>query len=411
MHVDKLSRLCIIHNLGYGKETNGPVIKEILAGVNRGEIKERSLVDIGLLELLRETLHSETDTRILFDACWLITNIVSVCQGTKAGEYFLEDLGTLVHCQDIGVAGQAMGAIGNIVGDGLGQAQMAIDLECHLAIIDRLMSFSISSSYDPNDNVANELVENGIWALSNLTHYGKRLNYTEDRCRDILSVMSGYLTPERSWNKDVFLAALNLKRAFPTLTGYIFTTFSGFVVETLSSTKNADEFFSAVELCGDFVGSEDYTFTDYFIHRGLLGILKRRLGKDGLADHRICWVLSNVGAGTSTQAQQIINFEILDDILKIANEPYINGVTKVEITYVLSNIFTRDDLVFLFSEDFKKKLIRTVYRVLFHHNNPRSKANCVETLRIMLELYPETCVSALQPKEYQDMVKELNKDQ
>jgi len=408
---DKTSSLYnVVQEVGYGKDGCGAALRELVRGTENRTVSEKALIELGIMESLRDILGQETDFKILYDACSLLTNIVYVCNDRRAGEYFLEYLGILVHCRRTEISSQAIWAIGNIVSDGDGNFLQAVGHECHRDVIDRLLHYSIGP--DLNDQSVRGFIYNAIWTLLVFTRYGKYL--TIETAEEIIKSVSPFAKIGMTWNDDLCSAVGNLLKVFSSLRGLVFSELSVFLAETMAKTTDLKEFRSAATLGGILISDEEPTFTDYFLLRGLMRNVKRWLGKDPLLDSELCWTLSNVVAGTPVQGRQVVDSGILTQVLNLADRQTTTKSARKEITYLLKNLTCNaEELAGELPDEIITPLMKTVCGGLFGVNDDVIRTNCVEIMVFVKELHGERAADVLnlpENKELLDLVQRYESD-
>ncbi|OAG32157.1 importin subunit alpha-2 [Nematocida displodere] len=290
--------------------------------------------------------------KVIHEASWVLTNISSgnnlqTMAVIKSGA--VKHLVGLLLMNNEEIQDQGVWALGNIAGD----CEAARDIVINAGATEPILALIKKQLDNPNRRA--DYLRNLSWALSNMNR-GRSPPPTYqhmERCLEMISYLVSVDDPEvvsdaywaLSYICDAGIAQVDLVIG----TGLIESTMERLASFQKNMPHGEHKMFSQfreqtispiIRTLGNIATYED-KHTDYIIGLGLIGILKKIFSLP--MDHRksirvkkeICWVISNITAGTPEQIDQVIKegfLEILACALKNSD-----NLTKIEACWALCN--------------------------------------------------------------------------
>lgn len=320
-----------------------------------------AMVSLGLTPIFRSlintqnpiysTMPQEKMHKILHETTWVLTNITS---GNTEQTMAVLNSGAHLHLIELLKVGtpeiqdQALWTIGNIAGD----CETTRDILINNGATDPIISLVQRELCSPNEGLA--YLKNQAWVLSNINR-GRNppppLDHME-KCLGVLIEMVNIDDPEI--NADVYWAIGYICDAGVAAVDMVLKTgiveiivgkLALYQSDTARENKALMQFRDATvspitRILGNIVTYED-RHTDYILSLGVLPLLRKifnislehkkvlRLKKE------VCWVISNITAGSAEQMDQVIRegfLEILVSTLKNAD-----NLTRLEACWALCN--------------------------------------------------------------------------
>ncbi|KAI5185958.1 hypothetical protein NEHOM01_1181 [Nematocida homosporus] len=298
------------------------------------------------------TIPKEKVKRIMHESAWVVTNIAS--GNSYQTEALIKcgcvtNLIKLMHIDDLELQDQAVWALGNISGDG----EEARDLVIRGGVTEPLLGL-IGMAMNNRETFLGFL-KNLIWALSN-TNRGRNPPAPFEHMQMSLPAVVTLIRTESNPDilADAFWALSYICDAGVPQANLVLET--GIIVDTVRILASYQELVSKEETefitrrektispimrtLGNIITYEDH-HTDYILSLGVIDILKHIYSvpfdskKSLRIKKEICWVISNITAGTPAQIDEVIKAGFLEILVNAVNNA--DQATKVEACWAICN--------------------------------------------------------------------------
>nr|XP_053638287.1 uncharacterized protein LOC128692941 isoform X1 [Cherax quadricarinatus] len=336
-------------DLHYSLET----LQEIVNGINnssshdlclRSTVRARKLLSLeeappiegflqaGILKPLLPLLQQEEDTKLLFEATWVVTNLAagtSQQTATVVEEGLVPILIRLLGNEMSNVREQAAWALGNIAGDGQKYRNLLLREGILMPLLDTLRDVL---------RIPVSLVRVSTWVLSNLLRY-KEYKMTPEERTVCVTIINSLLTfPDNEVNIDALWAASYIADADEQGLQSVVSA-PGMVNAMVQHLASDDKLrmVPALRVTGSIAASND-EHTETVLEAGVVPIYAYLL-KTGQHNTKkeAAWALSNITAGNHSQIQRVIDDGVLQVLLHALLE---TSDVRREATWALCNLTT-----------------------------------------------------------------------
>ncbi|KAI5165428.1 hypothetical protein NEIRO03_0377 [Nematocida sp. AWRm78] len=287
---------------------------------------------------LYTTMAEELAVRIMHESAWVLTNIASgntaqTMAVVKSGA--LPNLVKLLYIDNLLLQDQAIWGISNIAGDCEEGRDHAIKAEA----VDPMI-YMINKEMDKED-INIPLLRNLSWAISNLNR-GRNpppfIGHTEKCLPVIIKLISttdtdiivdaywalSYMCDAGANQANMVISTGIVAECAEHLAAYYKTAMKG---DTMQLHLKEQMLSPIIRIFGNIATYDDEQ-TDYILSLGILGTLKGLINlpfenkKASRIKKEICWLVSNITAGTPDEVDEVIKhgfLEILVNIMKTAD--------------------------------------------------------------------------------------------
>jgi hypothetical protein len=394
----------IINRISYKSPDNGRAIKEVLERLLKEPRSTEDFIKGGILEAMRETMNFETDTKILLDCCWILTNISSECSEPRIAEYYLDNIMNLIFCSDLGVAHQAMWLASNIAGDGYETSRLFLEEQQYMCIIDKLLSLR---AYDRNDHSQVEMIDNGIRTLLNLCRY--EILPDIEVLKKIIDIMEKFIGPDYPFTKNILFCLKTILIKSPEMVSFVFDMYHQHLINVCDRSLDTTEIWLSVTIIGLLVGVSGDEMVDRFLEKGILNLFSSLIGRSDNTDKDILWCLSNIVRGTDYHVTRFIDSNLLSKILPILSKRNASRAIVIEGSFLISDLSEHEAALISLTSGQLEALLDIVVKRMLTSDHETTVDNAANTLWRLLrnDLTSSNVRRVLLTPEYERIVSEV----
>jgi len=272
------------------------------------------------------------------EAAWILTNAVS--GASEQTRYILDNtllidyIGKCFQLPNRSLKEECIWCIANIAGEGREYRDALINNGTYDVV---LYSFMYELSYEKGSI---EFIKNYTWCLSNFMKYKP---VSSDVCFKALPVLNRVI--RNVCGEEILNDAMwSLSYITTTLRNNELNSFSKFgifdqnIFRFLKDSKLATPL---IRTCGNLIAGPDET-TQFLLDLGFLTYLPTLLQNKVSLRKEICWIISNITAGTVQQIQSVLDSGLVETVIEyLKNERW---EIKRECAYVIYNIIMGNDI-------------------------------------------------------------------
>jgi len=293
----------------------------------------QEVIDSGIILKLIELLANEAYKNIWFDSVWALTNVAI---GNSDQVQVLVDKGivtALVNLMDHAqgdTLDQAIWALGNIAAD----CVIFRNLVLQSGVIPKIVKFL-------KENKENKTYsKNGVWTLSNLCRSKPKPDIA--LFNDAFQIFADAVNdPTNSEQIEILEEALHGLSFLSEGDDYLIQQVidSGVVpkVVVLMDHPHFLICYPSVLIVGNLCTGNDEQLDTLLSYDPISRLGEKLLSPKKMLRKNALWALSNIGAGTQSQVQQLLNHEVvMKSVVNLTND--VNKDVKREATFVMSNM-------------------------------------------------------------------------
>ena len=280
-------------------------------------------IDLNGVPMLIEMAQDSSELHIRLEATWCLANLVSGSSqqtNTMVQKDIIGLFQTILNDPYPQIVEQAIWGLGNIIGDCVSFRNKVVKAKVLPHLIKLLEKFK---------NFQN-VRKNIIWCLSNACRIRPNKEKIEKMERSIDTLIHAFNTYEEIDVKNDCLLGFSEYCRSKFLKKFLHETFlanlKAFYQYLYSTCNNFIEIktdISAIhKIIGNITNGDDFD-TNKILETGFLFDLNRMLlAEDPLCKREICWILSNIGAGTSGQIQSLLaEPNLFDNLIGLLSQP------------------------------------------------------------------------------------------
>jgi hypothetical protein len=299
------------------------------------------VIDNNGIPILIETTKNNSELHMVFEATWCLANL---CSGEKYETKYLlnkniiDVFANLLDHKHDEIKEQAIWGIGNLIGD---------SPEVRDQIISQNVIQKLISLFKSQKN-SSELVNILIWCFSNCFRIKPKIEENNIINELLKTLIFGfYYYDDFELRSDCLLGLKQYckEELIPFFTHDSFLStlkvFYKQLVEIKMNRKKIFELMTGVHvILGNITNSDDKN-TDKILEHGFLSLLSETILINNILSRReICWILSNVSAGTSEQITRVLNEpNLFGNLVSLLNDD--SSKVRLEALWCICNI-TKD---------------------------------------------------------------------
>lgn len=267
------------------------------------------------------------------EAAWIILNAISgnsndackILNNTPVIPHVI----TLLNCQDRNLRDLIVWCVGNIAGESIDYRDILLSCGVLHSILRGIES---EWYYEKRDW---DKLSNHVWALSNLISEKQqphlKILY---QCMPIIAKLLHNAREE----EVLTYAALSLYYISDSLGDEDMEEFLQFNALTSDTIRLLNTVVAPqiLKVCGNLIAGNDDNITQRVIDMGFLDYVPMLLSRSTKIRKETCWILSNIAAGTKSQARSLIKTSIIPMVIShLSNDKF---SVKYECVYVLYNM-------------------------------------------------------------------------